>query len=103
MQPEEAEDEHDDDHEADEIDDAVHGRLPRARTIQRWTVRVRTKDAEETSQLRWMFRSIRAFRAHPVDNSPGCRPPFLKILSTMGYLSQRNIFARKDTREKHAE
>jgi hypothetical protein len=71
VQPEQAEDEHDDDHEADEIDDAVHGHFPRARTIREWTVRVRTKDAEETSQSRRMFRSTRAFRAHLPDNLPG--------------------------------
>ena len=41
MQPEEAENEQDDDHQADEIDDAVHGATSAA-TILKWIVRDRT-------------------------------------------------------------
>ena len=43
MKPKKAEDEQDDDHKADEIDDAVHGVVTSRATIHQRIVRVQTK------------------------------------------------------------
>jgi hypothetical protein len=47
VKPKKAEDEQDDDHKADEIDDAVHGVVTSGATIQRRIVRVQTKGLEK--------------------------------------------------------
>jgi hypothetical protein len=61
VKPKKAEDEQDDDHKADEIDDAVHGVVTSGATIHRRIVRVQTKSLEKlvafqnVPKLRWPF------------------------------------------------
>jgi hypothetical protein len=57
VKPKKAEDEQDDDHKADEIDNAVHGVVTSRVTIHQRIVRVQTKSVRKTTLHSEMFRA----------------------------------------------